>query len=406
MNIILMDHYAGSPQMGMEFRPYYMAREWVKLGHNVRIVGGDFSHLRIKNPKIKKDFTTQTINGIKYTWLKTGEYEGNGVKRAESMLRYVGKLYVNAERIARAWKPDVVIASSTYPLETYAAQKIAKCAGAKYVHEVHDMWPATLYEIGGMSQENPFVVMMQMAENSAYRNCDALVALLPYTKKYMVKHGLAPYKFNNIQNGVLEEEWAEKLPLPAEHTELFEKLKGKFIVQYMGGHALSNALDILLDCAAKETDKDIAFVLIGDGVEKQRLVKRKKDEGLDNVYFLPPVAKTMVPSLVERADCSYMGALDSPLYRFGLCLNKMYDCMMAGKPIVCAINAPKTLVEQYSCGYMADPSDVGTINEAIHRIKAMSAQQRAEMGENGRRAVLENFTYQKLAKRFLDVMEK
>lgn len=406
MNILLMDHYAGSPKMGMEFRPYYMAREWVKLGHNVRIVGGDFSHLRIKNPRIKKDFTTQTIDGIKYTWLKTGEYEGNGVKRAETMLRYVGKLYINAERIARAWKPDVVIASSTYPLETYAAQKIAKCAGAKYVHEVHDMWPATLYEIGGMSKKHPFVVMMQMAEDSAYRNCDDLVALLPYSKKYMVSHGLMPYKFNNIQNGVLEEEWAEKQPLPKQHTELFDKLSGKFIVMYMGGHALSNALDILLDSAAGESDPDIAFVLVGDGVEKQRLIKRKQNEKLDNVYFLPPVPKTMVPSLVERADCSYMGALDSPLYRFGLCLNKMYDCMMAGKPIVCAINAPKTLVEQYNCGYMADPSDVETINEAIGRIKSMSVQQRAAMGENGRRAVLENFTYKKLARRFLDVLEK
>ena len=406
MNIILMDHYAGSPAMGMEFRPYYMAREWVKKGHNVRIVGGDFSHLRIKNPKIRKDFTTQTIDGIEYTWLRTGEYEGNGVKRAESMMRYVGKLYINAERIARAWKPDVVIASSTYPLETYAAKKIAKCAGAKYIHEVHDMWPATLYEIGGMSKKHPFVVMMQAAENSAYKNCDELVALLPYTKKYMVKHGLASYKFHNIQNGILSQEWADKQPLPDEHTQLFEKLKDKFIVLYMGGHALSNALDILLDCAAQEKDSDIAFVLVGDGVEKPRLVKRKNDEKLDNVYFLPPVPKTMVPSLVEKADCSYMGALDSPLYRFGLCLNKMYDCMMAGKPIVCAINAPKTLVEQYDCGFMADPSDVETINSAVHKLKNMTKAQRDEMGQRGKTAVLENFTYEKLAQRFLDIMEK
>ena len=405
MNIVLMDHYAGSPQMGMEFRPYYMAREWVKMGHNVRIVGGDFSHLRIKNPKIKKDFTTQTIDGIKYTWLKTGEYEGNGVKRAESMLRYVGKLYNNAARIARAWKPDVVIASSTYPLETYAAKKIAKCAGAKYIHEVHDMWPATLYEIGGMSKKHPFVVMMQMAENSAYKHCDAVVALLPYTKKYMVKHGLAPHKFNNIQNGILMQEWEEKLPLPDEHEQLFKSLKDKFIVLYMGGHALSNALDILIDAAAREMDKGVAYVLVGDGVEKERLIKRAKDEQLSNVFFLPPVPKTMVPSLVEKADCSYMGALDSPLYRFGLCLNKMYDCMMAGKPIVCAINAPKTLVEQYDCGFMADPTNVRTINDAVHMLKAMTQQERDAMGENGRKAVLKNFTYEKLAKRFADIME-
>lgn len=406
MNIILLDHYAGSPEMGMEFRPYYLAREWVRQGHDVRIVGGDFSHLRIKNPKIKKDFTTQNIDGIKYTWLRTGEYEGNGVKRAQSMFCYVRKLYLNAERIARAWKPDVVIASSTYPLDTYAAQKIAKCAGAKYIHEVHDMWPSTLYEIGGMSRKHPFVVMMQIAENSAYKHCDDVVALLPYSKSYMVKHGLAPQKFHNIQNGVLTQEWTDKQPLPKEHTELFDKLSDKFIVLYMGGHALSNALDLMLDCAANEKDKDVAYVLVGDGVEKKRLVKRKQDEGLDNVYFLPPVKKPAVPSLVERADCSYMGALDSPLYRFGLCLNKMYDCMMAGKPIICAINAPKTLVEIYNCGFMADPSDICTINSAVTKLRCMTPQQRAEMGENGRKAVLEHFTYEKLAQRFLDIMNK
>ena len=100
-----------------------------------------------------------------------------------------------------------------------------------------------------------------------------------------------------------------------------------------------------------------------------------------------------------------MGALDSPLYRFGLCLNKMYDCMMAGKPIVCAINAPKTLVEQYDCGFMADPTNVRTINDAVHMLKAMTQQERDAMGENGRKAVLENFTYEKLAKRFADIME-
>ena len=30
MNILLINHYAGSPQHGMEYRPYYLAREWVR----------------------------------------------------------------------------------------------------------------------------------------------------------------------------------------------------------------------------------------------------------------------------------------------------------------------------------------------------------------------------------------
>ncbi|MDD3396049.1 MAG: hypothetical protein PHQ45_02345, partial [Acidaminococcaceae bacterium] len=66
MNILYIDHYAGSLEYGMEFRPYYLAKEWVKLGHNVRIIGADFSHLRIKNPIVKNDFDTELVDGIKY----------------------------------------------------------------------------------------------------------------------------------------------------------------------------------------------------------------------------------------------------------------------------------------------------------------------------------------------------
>ncbi|PID82180.1 MAG: hypothetical protein CSB16_02600, partial [Clostridiales bacterium] len=44
-NILLINHYAGDPNKGMEFRPYYMAKEWVKLGYEVRIIAADFSHL-------------------------------------------------------------------------------------------------------------------------------------------------------------------------------------------------------------------------------------------------------------------------------------------------------------------------------------------------------------------------
>ena len=51
MNILIINHYAGSPEMGMEFRPYYLAREWQKLGHKVLIVGGTYSHLRKKQPE-------------------------------------------------------------------------------------------------------------------------------------------------------------------------------------------------------------------------------------------------------------------------------------------------------------------------------------------------------------------
>ena len=304
--------------MGMEFRPYYMARERIKKGHQVSKIAGDISQLPQKNPRIEQDFERKEINGIDYYWIRTGDYRGNGVRRALSMFRFVGKLWLNAGKIAKEWKPDVVIASSTYPLDTYAAQRIAKKSKAKLIHEVHDMWPATLYEVGGMSKHNPFVILMQLAENSAYRNSDRVVSLLPYAKEYMIKHGMRANKFVHIANGVVKSEWDLTERLPDIHAAFLKKAheRGNFIVGYFGGHALSNALDTFLNVAKKMRDSsEIVFVLVGDGVEKERLEKRKADEQLDNVTFLPPVPKKAVPGLVRNFDCVYMGGVESPLYR-------------------------------------------------------------------------------------------
>lgn len=403
MNILYIEHYAGSPEMGMEFRPYYLSREWVKMGHNVTIIAGDYSHLRKKNPSIKSDFASENIDEIEYVWIRTGEYEGNGIKRALTMERFVRKLHMNAGMIAKRWKPDVVISSSTYPLDTYPAQKIARIAKAKYIHEVHDMWPSTLYEVGGMSRKHPFVVAMQIAENSAYKHCDKCVSLLPYAKEYMVDHGLESDKFVNIQNGIVEDEWRTHIKIPDEHEIFFEEHKNDFIVGYFGGHALSNALDRMLDVAkAMKDDKGTIFVLVGDGVEKSRLMKKAQEEKISNVFFLPPVPKKSIPDLLSHFDCSYMTGTSSPLYRFGLCLNKMYDSMMGGLPTVLAFNAPDTPVREYGCGYQVDPADQESVVEAIRKIRELPEAERRIMGENGRNAILERFTYSRLAEQFLE----
>ena len=409
MNILLINHYAGSPEMGMAFRPYYMAREWVKLGHKVVIIAGDYSHLRRKNPVVKRDFEKEKIDGITYYWVKTGHYEGNGVKRALSMARFTGKLWLKAKWIARKFQPDAIITSSTYPIDTYAGQRIRHFApGARLVHEVHDMWPSTLIEVGGMSRRNPFVVVMQMGENSAYHHSDKVVSLPPFAEKYMRKHGLQKGKFVHINNGIVMEDWQHPQGLPKEHEQALKQLKSneKFIVGYFGGHALSNALEDLLNAAKKICGNTrIHFVLVGDGVEKKNLQAFVSKEKLENVTFLPPVSKYAIPSLVQYFDCCYIGVKDSPLYRFGIAMNKIFDSMMAGKPMVYAVNAPNNYAEEYHCGVAVKPGDISSIAEGIEYLADMTQQEREQLGQNGRKAVLENFEYSVLAKKFLEALK-
>lgn len=409
MNILYIDHYAGSLKHGMEFRPYYLSREWVADGHKVRIVGGDYSHLRKENPTVSKSFETEELDGIEYQWIKTGSYEGNGVKRALTMFRFVAKLWLKAGKLAREFKPDAVISSSTYPLDCYAARRIAKKAKCKYVHEGHDIWPLTLTEVGGMGEHNPFVIAMGIAEKHAYKTSDRVVSVLPFSYLHMLDKGLRSKDvFSYIPNGIVLDDWSTPEKPGAEVTEKFESLhsEGKFVVCYIGGHAISNSLDVLIEAAEKMKDNgDVAFVLIGKGTEKERLKTMAEDMSLTNVHFLPPVNKLAVPTVLEMADALYIGAKRCTLYRYGVSMNKVYDYMMSAKPIVYGVEAANNEVAEAGAGITIEPDSAEAIAGAVLALKDMTPEERAKMGQNGKTWVIENCDYRVLAKRFIDVIE-
>ena len=403
MNILYINHYAGSPEMGMEFRPYYLSREWVKIGHKVTIIAGDYSHLRTKNPSVTEDYSVEVIDGIEYVWVKSGDYQGNGVKRALSMFRFVGKLWRDTNKIVKQWKPDVVIASSTYPLDTYPAQKIAKLAKAKYIHEVHDMWPITLIEIGGMSKCHPFVLLMQLAENSFCRNSDYVVSLPCAAKDYFVQHGMKPVKFKVVMNGIVKEEWDNPIALPDEHETLLSSLHnaGKFIICFFGSITKSYAIEYLLEAVEQLSNPKIAVVVVGEGNQKQELKAHYSNK--DGIFFLPKIPKKSIPTLMMKVDCCYVGALHNDMFRFGICMNKLFDSMMSGKPILYAVEAPNNFIKEYSCGISVQSESVEALKQGINEMIVKTSLDKEKMGINGRKAVLDHFTYEKLAHTFAEL---
>ncbi len=151
MNILLINHYAGSPRHGMEYRPYYLAREWVRAGHQVQIVAASYSHVRSHQPEMGSQPLDETLDGVRYRWLPVPGYLGNGIGRVKNIWAFLSRLWRDSPRIVREFKPSVVIASSTYPMDIWVARRIAHLAGAKLVYEVHDLWPASPIEVSGLS---------------------------------------------------------------------------------------------------------------------------------------------------------------------------------------------------------------------------------------------------------------
>jgi glycosyltransferase involved in cell wall biosynthesis len=408
MNILLVNHYAGSPRDGMEYRPYYLAREWVRAGHRVQIVAAAYSHVRTRQPVLHAgDALDEVIDGIAYRWLPAPRYVGNGLGRVKNIWAFLSRLWRETPKLVAEFQPDVVIASSTYPMDIWVARRIARLARAKLVYEVHDLWPASPIELSGMSRWHPFILMCQKAENDAYRDADIVVSMLPVVAEHMRAHGLDLRKLHIVPNGVALEEWqTDPRPLPRELATYLAALKrgGRTIVGYAGSHGLPNALDVLLDAAKLLADDKISFVLVGDGHEKARLAERVRAEGLDHVAMLAPVPKAQIPALLATFDIAYIGWQRVPIYRFGIAPNKLMDYMMAGRAVLHSVEAGNDPVTEADCGLTVAPESATAVAEGLRELAATTPEVRALMGERGRAFVVEHHSYRVLAQRFIDAV--
>jgi hypothetical protein len=125
---------------------------------------------------------------------------------------------------------------------------------------------------------------------------------------------------------------------------------------------------------------------------------------LSNVYFLPPVPKTCVPELLSHMDVLYLGWRRKPLYRFGVSPNKLVDYMMAGKPIIHALEANPHPGSKYDGALSIPPEDPAAIAGAVEQLMRLSPGERAMLGNRSRTFARKYHDYSFLAKRFLDVM--
>ena len=394
--IWIINDYAGSPYHGMEFRHYYLAREWIKKGYSVYIITASYSHLLRSLPKVEGNFTLEKIDGINYLWVKVPKYTNSrDKKRVLKWFYFSIKLFFLP--MNKLNSPNVVIASPMATFFAIPAYKIAKKYNAKFIFEVKDIWPLSIIELGNISPKHPLIKIMAKSERFAIEKADYIVSVLPNYEDYLKDRYKLDKKSMWISNGIDTSSYE----ISKFHgTNKISKVpNNKFIVGYMGTIGLANALEYLLIAARRlQRYKNIHFVIVGSGSEKENLISRFGK--LQNVTFLNPVPRSQVQSVLACFDVCYIGWKKKKIYKYGISANKIFDYMYAGKPILHSYSGKGDLIKLANCGITVEAENPIAIAEGILKLHNLPREKLKEMGQKGRKYVLENFTYQKLAEKY------
>jgi glycosyltransferase involved in cell wall biosynthesis len=130
-------------------------------------------------------------------------------------------------------------------------------------------------------------------------------------------------------------------------------------------------------------------------------VRRSK---LEDFHLLGRADKTSVQTFLAAMDVLAVVLKRSPLYAYGVSLNKLFEYMLSARPIVQAAECSNDLVVMADCGLTVPPEDPQALADAVRRLSRLSPQQRTLLGENGRAYVLREHDYRVLAERFLRVV--
>lgn len=388
-HIWIINEYAGSPYHGMEFRSFYLAKEWVKMGYSVSIISSSYSHVFKKQPTKKYE----TIDGVDFIWMPTLHY-GNSYSKK----RVLKWLIFNLKLLTLPFllkKPDIVLLSPMAPFPSFFSYIFAKLYKAKFIYEVKDIWPLSIIELGGFSPKHPFIRFMSWFELFALKHADSIVSNLQNYNEHLQTLNIKK-DFIWISNGVDLDELAHIEPLSLN----VDLEKEKFIVGYAGAIGKANALDSFLESAKILQDNtDILFVVVGEGVEKENLMQNYQH--LKNVKFLPSIPKQQVQSLLKLFDVCFIGLKKENLFRYGVSPNKLFDYMYSAKPILYAIDSGKNnLIKTVECGLEAEPENSQEIANRVIEFFNMQEKEREVMGQKGFKYVNKYFSYSELAKEF------
>lgn len=270
---------------------------------------------------------------------------------------------------------------------------------------VQDLWPESLAATGYV--RNPFLLWLAgLMVRAIYASCDTLLvqsrAFSVPVARFATKCKIVYYPNSMPDVSSVAAENAAKV-LPA---ELIALLEGKFCAVFAGNIGTAQAVETLVDSAERLRDlPDFRLVLVGSGSRLDWVREECTRRGLDNVVLAGRFPMEVMPAIFARAQALLVTLTNATIFSYTV-PSKVQAYMAAGRPLVAALDGEGArIVEEAGAGLTCAAEDGHGLAQRLRELHAMSPQERARMGQAGRRYFLEHFEMRKLARRLTDLLQ-
>ena len=397
MHILYLHQHFALPSGSTGTRSYEFARRWVAQGHRVTIITGsyDLGGYPIKN----KLFDYLSIDGIDVHIV--GIRYSNKQSYVARILAFTSFMILCTWIALKVRQVDIVFATST-PLTIGIPAVITKWwKHIPFVFEVRDQWPAV--PIGmGIIRATWLIPFLQLLEKWIYYHADGIIALSPGMEEGIRAVLEVPRPIAMVPN--------------SSDTSLFHpEIDGKFlrmqrnwenkcVFLHFGTIGVANGIDMLVEVADHlRAEKDIYFVILGDGNQRKSIQEKITERKLDNIEIIASRPKSELPNYVAACDVSIVCFAPHPILQDNSA-NKFFDSLSAGKPILLNYSGwQRELLESHRAGFGVDQ---GNIEEFVSKVCWYRDNREVllDMGRRSRILAEQYFNRDDLAGRVLEVL--
>ncbi|HYT92188.1 MAG TPA: glycosyltransferase [Gemmataceae bacterium] len=212
--------------------------------------------------------------------------------------------------------------------------------------------------------------------------------------------GVASERVVVIRNAIGPDAFAAPDPSAREELHSFFPRPPQRLVGAAGRLSPEKGFGVLVEAATAVTraDRDVGFVLFGDGPLRETLARQIAQRGLAERFVLAGF-RTDLGRFLPHCDLVAL-----PSYTEGLPVIVL-EAFAAGVPVVAtAVGGTPEVIEEGQSGYLVPPGDAAALARRLSDLLGSDSERRA-MGARGRQRVQEQFTFAAQARRYQELFE-